>query len=364
VLPRRELNTVDGPLLTAVLLLCAVGVLFIASATEQNPALQGLAARQALWVGIGLAGLLTAWAIDYRTLAQLSWVAYAALVLVLIWLLSFGKVIAGTRGWLDLGFMNLQPAELAKVVVVLAIAAVASTTGGAKLGAGKLAALAAVGGLPIALILRQPDLGTALTLVPALLVTVFVAGIQVRVLVALALVLALAMPLAWMTVLKDYQKERVLTFFDPGRDPQGAGYQVRQSKIAVGSGGLFGKGVLRGTQSQLQFLPAQHTDFIFGVVAEELGFAGAALVIGLYLFVTLRCFFIAGAAQDKLGRYICLAFGSVFGCQALINLGMVLGLVPTVGIPLPLLSYGGSSMVATMTGFGLVLNVGMRRFVN
>ncbi len=359
-----ELGTFDWLLFLAVLATCGLSVLTIYSATLNNPGLEGLAARQLFWVGAGLLALLVMLVIDYHTLAEFTPLLYGAAILALVYLLFFGRVIAGTRGWIELGPMNLQPSEFVKIALILAVGTYAAAAGGHKLGWGPLATLATLAGLPLLLILNQPDLGTAATLLPVLLVTVFVAGIKLRVLVVLALILALALPLAWFTVFKDYQKERILTFVNPERDPSGAGYQVRQSKIAVGSGGMTGQGLFKGSQSKLQFLPAQQTDFIFAVVAEELGFLGAGSLVGLYLFMTLRCLATARLARDKLGRYLALAFGTAFGCQVLVNLGMMVGLVPIVGIPLPLMSYGGSSMVATLMGFGLVLNVHMRRFVN
>jgi len=359
-----ELGAFDWLLFLAVFGTCGLSLLTLYSATFQNPALAGLVPRQAFWIGVGLVALLVVLAIDYHTLAGFTPVLYSGAVLALVYLLFFGRAIAGTRGWLELGPMNVQPSEFVKFVLILTVGAYTAAAGGHKLGWGPLATLLVLGGLPVALILKQPDVGTAATLAPVLLVAVFVAGIQVRVLVIIALILALALPIAWVTYFKDYQKERILTFVNPERDPQGAGYQVRQSKIAVGSGGLFGQGLFKGTQSKLQFLPAQQTDFIFAVVAEELGFMGAGLLVGLYLFMTLRCLAAARRARDKLGRYLALGFGTVFGCQSLVNLGMMVGLVPIIGIPLPLMSYGGSSMVATLMGFGLVLNVNMRRFVN
>lgn len=359
-----ELGTFDWSLFLAVLTTCGLSLLTIYSATMENPDLAGLASRQMFWVGVGMVALLVMLAVDYHTLAEFTPVIYGAAVLALVYLLFFGRVIAGTKGWLELGPMNVQPAEFVKVALILAVGTYAAATGGHKLGWGSLATLALLGGVPLLLILKQPDLGTAATLLPVLLVIVFVAGIKVRVLVILAVILALALPVAWYTVFKDYQKERILTFVNPERDPSGAGYQIRQSKIAVGSGGLTGQGLFKGSQSKLQFLPAQQTDFIFAVVAEESGFVGAGGLVGLYLFMTLRCLATARLARDKLGRYLALAFGTAFGCQSLVNLGMMVGLVPIVGIPLPLMSYGGSSMVATLMGFGLVLNVNMRRFVN
>ena len=364
MLERREIGSFDWPLLGAVATLCVLGVVLLHSATHQNPALAGLAARQVGWLAIGVIALLLVLAVDYHTLTEFVNVAYLVSLALLVYLLLFGRVIAGMRAWIEIGPVNLQPAEFVKIVIIMAVAAQAASTGGVKLGAASLALLAAIAAPPLALIVRQPDLGTAASIVPALIATVFVAGIRMRVLVIFAVILALAVPVAWFGYFKDYQKNRILTFLDPERDPRGAGYQVRQSKIAVGSGGLLGKGLFQGTQSQMQFLPEQHTDFIFAVAAEELGFVGGAAIAGLYFFITWRCLRTARRARDKLGMYIALGIGTVFGCQSLVNLLMVLGLLPTVGIPLPLLSYGGSSAVATLSGMGLVLNVWMRRFVN
>ena len=319
MLPRRDLGVFDWPLLLGVLGVSLVGVLVIHSATSQNPGLEGLATRQLFWIGAGLLALLVMQVIDYHTVAEFTPFVYVATVLVLVYLLIYGRSISGTRGWLEFGPLNLQPAEFAKIVVVLAVATYAATRGGLKLGLRSLVTLVLIGSIPLILILRQPDLGTALTLLPVILVTVFVAGIQVRVLVILLLVLALALPVAWVTYFKPYQKERILTFFDPERDPRGAGYQVRQSKIAVGSGGFAGKGLYQGTQSQLQFLPAQQTDFVFAVLAEEFGFAGAGGVVGLYFFLTFRCLTAARLARDKLGRYIALGFGTAFVLDIVVN---------------------------------------------
>ena len=214
------------------------------------------------------------------------------------------------------------------------------------------------------LIVAQRDAGVAL--LTLLIGSTYFAFVRIpwRAWAGMAVLAVAVLAALWSFGLASYQKERILTFFDPERDPRGAGYQVRQSKIAVGSGGFDGKGLYQGTQSQLQFLPAQQTDFVFAVLAEEFGFAGAGGVVGLYFFLTFRCLTAARLARDKLGRYIALGFGTAFGCQTLVNLGMIIGLVPIVGLPLPLMSYGGSSMMATLLGFGLVLNVKMRRFVN
>jgi len=313
---------------------------------------------------VGFVLMVVVMAIDYHTLAELSAVFYAATLLVLLYLLFFGRVIANTRGWLELGPVNFQPAEAAKVTTLLALAVFMSRKTTAGLGFSNMACILGIVGPPVLLIARQPDLGTAVTFLPLVAVAVFLGGIRIRTILILVLIPILALPLLWNHYLEDYHKARVLTFLDPTRDPKGVGYQVIQSKIAVGSGGLAGKGFLEGTQGQLKFLPAQHTDFIFALLAEERGFLGSLVVLSLYFIVIYRCIAIARAARDRLGVFLAMGMVALFSCQVLINLGVVVGLMPTTGVPLPLMSYGGSSLISTMAGMGLVLNVWMRRLVN
>jgi rod shape determining protein RodA len=226
----------------------------------------------------------------------------------------------------------------------------------------------AIGGIltliPFALIAKEPDLGTAVTLLPVFLAVAYLAGMKMRILGILFLALLLAAPIAWKFALKDYQKSRVTTFLDPSLDAKGAGYQQIQARITVGSGGLTGKGFKQGTQGQLRFLPVAHNDFIFSVLAEEQGFAGVLVALGLYLFVILRTLDAARLAKDRLGSYLVLGVLASFTFQVVYNVTMSAGLAPVKGLTLPLMSYGGSSMIATLAGFGLVLNVRMRRFTN
>ena len=267
---------------------------------------------------------------------------------------SFGLVRIGT----------LQPGELAKVGVAVFLAKYLAAVRQDRLGTFEVLITGLFTGVPIVLITLQPDLGTAATIGVVYCAMVLLAGVRRRLFVVAAVVVVLALPLAWSFVLKDYQKERVYAFLDPGSDPQGAGYQSIQSTIAVGSGGIAGKGWLEGSQSQLQFLPAPHTDFVFAVMGEEFSFVGVATVIILYLMLTLRCMDTARRARDRLGFYLVCGVLSMFVFQTVYNLAMVAGLVPIKGFPLPLMSYGGSSMLSTMLGFGLILNVRMRRFAN
>jgi rod shape determining protein RodA len=363
LLERRSIHNVDWLLAFSVLAIASIGVGMVYSATAGGP-LSGLATKQTIFVLAGLVAMVLAMAIDYHTLSELSYVFYGFTLLLLVYLLFFGRAIANTRGWLELGPVNFQPAEMAKVTTLLMVSTFMGRRRTSELGFSNMASILAIVGLPVLLIVRQPDLGTALTFLPLVAVSAFLGGIRVRTILILVLLPILALPLFWNHYLKDYQKVRVLTFLDPARDPRGAGYQVIQSKIAVGSGGLSGKGFLEGTQGQLNFLPAQHTDFIFALLAEERGFVGSLIVLSLYFVVIYRCIAIARAARDRLGVFLAMGMVALFACQALVNIGVVVGLMPTTGVPLPLMSYGGSSLISNMTGFGLVLNVWMRRLVN
>jgi rod shape determining protein RodA len=363
LLERRSIHNIDWLLAFSILAIASIGVGMVYSATAGGP-LAGLATKQLVYLLVGLLVMVLAMAVDYHTLSELSYVFYSATLLLLLYLLFFGRAIANTRGWLELGPVNFQPAEMAKVTTLLMLATFMGRRRTAGLGFSNMASILGIVGVPVLLIVRQPDLGTALTFLPLVAVAAFLGGIRVRTILILVLLPILALPVLWNHYLKDYQKVRVLTFLDPTRDPRGAGYQVIQSKIAVGSGGLSGKGYLEGTQGQLNFLPAQHTDFIFALLAEERGFLGSLIVLSLYFVVIYRCIAIARAARDRLGVLLAMGMVALFACQSLVNIGVVVGLMPTTGVPLPLMSYGGSSLISNMTGFGLVLNVWMRRLVN
>jgi rod shape determining protein RodA len=301
--------------------------------------------------------------LDYRTFTDKSHLIYVGLLGVLLYVLFMGDVQMGARRWISLGSFNLQPSEFAKVGVALVLAKFFGENRGMP-GWIDLAIGAGLTALPLLLIAREPDLGTAVTLVPVFLAVAYLAGMQVRILGVMALCLLLAAPVAWQFALKDYQKDRISSFLDPSQDPKGAGYQQIQARITVGSGGLTGKGFREGTQGQLRFLPVAHNDFIFSVLAEEQGFAGVLVALGLYLFVILRALEAARLAKDRLGSYLVLGVLASFTFQVIYNITMSAGLAPVKGLTLPLMSYGGSSMIATLAGFGLVLNVRMRRFTN
>jgi rod shape determining protein RodA len=275
----------------------------------------------------------------------------------------FGTVQMGARRWIPLKVFNLQPSEFAKIGVALVLAKFYGENRGAPQWT-DLAVGGALTLLPVALIAKEPDLGTAVVLLPVFVAIAYLAGMRLKVLGIVFLALILAAPVAWMFVLRPYQKSRVTTFLDPSQDAKGAGYQQIQARITVGSGGLTGKGFRKGTQGQLRFLPVAHNDFIFSVLAEEQGFAGVLVALGLYLFVILRALEAARLAKDRLGSYLVLGVLASFTFQVIYNITMSAGLAPVKGLTLPLMSYGGSSMIATLAGFGLVLNVRMRRFTN
>jgi rod shape determining protein RodA len=361
---RRLFYYIDWALIGAILLLCGVGVVMIVSTTsDPTRGSSHLYLTQLSAIVIGLVAMACTMSLDYRSFADRSHLIYFGLLAVLLYVLFFGDVQMGARRWISAGPVNLQPSEFAKIGVALVLAKFFGDNRG-RPGWRDLAIAGGLTGLPMILIARQPDLGTAATLVPALLVLAYVAGIRMRILAVLSLCLVLAAPIAWMFALKDYQKTRISTFLDPSQDARGAGYQQIQARITVGSGGLTGKGFKQGTQGQLRFLPVAHNDFIFSVLAEEQGFAGVIVVLGLYLFVILRTLEAARLAKDRLGAYLVLGVLASFTFQVVYNITMSAGLVPVKGLTLPFMSYGGSSMIATLAAFGLVINVRMRRFTN
>lgn len=358
---RRLYHHIDWAMLVALLALCGIGLAQIYSATGGPTR---VFETQVYGILLGVVALIVCLSIDYRSLGDKSHLIYLVVIALLCYVLFFGAVRGGSRRWIDLGVFNLQPSEFAKAAVALVLA---KFFGESRRGAITNVDLLIAGMLtavPLLIIARQPDLGTAVTLLPILLVVAFIAGMPMRILGMLALVALLATPVAWKFALQDYQKERISTFLDPAQDARGAGYQQIQARITVGSGGLWGKGFTNGTQGQLRFLPVAHNDFIFSVLAEEQGFAGVLVALGLYLFVILRALEAARLAKDRLGAYLVMGVLASFIFQVVYNITMSAGLAPVKGLTLPLMSYGGSSMIATLMGFGLILNVRMRRFTN
>lgn len=357
------MRRLDLWLLAAVAVIGACAYLAQTS-TSQALASSGFATRQLVWLALGGALMLLLAFTDYRVLARFSPLFYLASVGVLLVTLVAAPLRAGTRAWLAIGTYTVQPSEFARVAAILAVAALAAEHRQDRLSLRVALRLAAAVGLPAVLVALQPDLGVALTYVPVLLAALWLGGLPWRAWGALAAGAMLLVGAAWLWYLKPYQKERILTFADPDRAPYGAGYQQRQSKIAVGSGGLAGKGIGSGTQSQLRFLPAQHTDFIFAVWAEESGFVGAGTLLAAYALLIFRIFVIGLHARDRTGALIAGSVGFVIAVEVIVNVAMVTGWAPTTGITLPLMSYGGSSVLATAMVLGLVLSVWRLRYAN
>lgn len=361
---RRFLFNVDWVLLSAVAALLCVSVLTIHSATHESPRLAGLYAKQMAAIGVGFVAMLVALFLDYRRLADRSMIFYAVVAVSLVAVLVVGPRIAGTKRWfLVAGLGQVQPAEFAKIAGALLLARMFSESRKESLGVGEVLSPGIAIALLAALIAVEPDLGTAFCLVPLYLAVAFLAGLRMRSILGLFVAFAVVVSIGWQFA-RPYQKERVYNFLDPSRDPQGAGWQKRQSQIAVGSGGLLGKGYKNGSQSQLGYLPARQTDFILSVLAEEFGFVGVTSVLGLYLLILWRALETAQLARDRQGAFLVVGLAATFGFQVVYNVAMVAGLVPVKGLPLPLMSYGGSSVLSSLLAMGLILNVRMRRFAN
>ena len=361
---RRLYYHIDWALMTAVLALCALGVIMIYSTTaDPTRGTSRMYLTQLYAIVIGLGAMVFMLTLDYRTFTDKSHLIYFGLIALLLYVMFFGQVQMGARRWIPLKVFNLQPSEFAKVGVALVLAKFFGENRGTPSWT-DLAIGGVLTAIPLGLIAKEPDLGTAVTLIPVFIAVAYLAGMRMRILGMLLLAALLAAPIAWKFALKDYQKSRISTFLDPSQDAKGAGYQQIQARITVGSGGLTGKGFKQGTQGQLRFLPVAHNDFIFSVLAEEQGFAGVLVALGLYLFVILRALEAARLAKDRLGAYLVLGVLASFTFQVVYNVTMSAGLAPVKGLTLPLMSSGGSSMIATLAGFGLVLNVRMRRFTN
>lgn len=359
--PLARLARVDWGLVAAALALAAVGLVTVHSASAELAV--DYLPRQALWVVAGLVLMALVAAVDYHTPVELSPLIYLGALALLVTVLFVGVGPGGS--WLGIaGFRLGQPAELAKLGTALLLARYLATADRRFLTPRQLAAAAMLAALPMALIALQPDYGSAAMFAPLVGSMLLVAGVRPRHLaVAVALCLAFG-ALTWSFGMKTYQRQRVVSFLAPESDPQGAGYQARQSKIAVGSGELTGKGYMQGTQSQLRFLPARHTDFVFAVLAEEWGFLGAFSVLGLYVAYILSALKIAMRARDREGILLVVGLVSVFSVHVAYNTAMVVGFVPITGIPLPFLSYGGSFTLMNFAATGLILSVDLRRYVN
>ena len=351
----RTLN-LDVPLTLGLLALCALGLLIVYSASGQDG---GMVLRQAFRMGLGWLVLIVLANVPPHALRFWSPWLLALGIILLIAVDVAGVVGKGAQRWLDLGVIRFQPSEMMKLVVPMGVAwyfhekPLPPTFG-------QLLVAFGIVGLPTLLTALQPDLGTAALIAAAGLFAIYCSGILWRYIIGAGVLIAAVTPFLWAR-LHDYQKLRVLNFLDPERDPLGSGYHIIQSKIAVGSGGIFGKGWLEGTQSQLDFLPERHTDFIFAVAGEEFGLLGALLLLALYMFVLFRSLKLAAGAERSFGRISGGAIALTFVVYVFVNIGMVCGLLPVVGVPLPLISYGGTSMVTLMAGFGILMSIHTHR---
>jgi rod shape determining protein RodA len=360
---RRLVQNFDWVLLGWVVIVCGIGIVNLYSAGYNRGEGTPLFIKQLYWLGVGLGVMFVTLIYDYRHLEKLSYPIYILSILLLVAVMFGGKMVAGSRRWLSMGPFSFQPAELTKIAIILVLATYFSQR--PRLADMRLKDLVVPGILvliPVALIIKQPDLGSGILVALVAVSIILFVGVQWRTLGGCALTLVLLSPVIWH-FLKDYQRQRVLTFLNPEKDPLGAGYHILQSMIAVGSGQFWGKGFLHGTQSQLYFLPEQHTDFVFSVFAEEWGFVGSAALLLLYMALALWGLRVAWDCKDRFGHLLALGVTALIFWQVFINLCMVTGFLPVVGIPLPLFSYGGSSLITTWLGVGFLLNIRMRRYL-
>jgi len=360
----------DWPLLLLILAMCAVSLLEVYSTTVHTR-FSSFESKQLMFIGAGLVGMFVLSKIDYHQLLDLSPWFYGIFVVALVAVRLVGHKAFGSRRWIGIGPVQFQPSEWVKLVLILVVARYFSNLGGRYLTWRDIFKALALVGVPMLLVLVQPDMGTTLTYTPILVAGLFLGGINLKqsvILIACGGALAVGVLTSGILqksgVTHSYQKSRLTSFINPGNDPKGTGYQVLQSEIAVGSGGIWGKGTEKGTQTQGYFLPVPYTDFIFAAFSEEHGFVGAVSVLLLYFFILMRLIQNAQTAADLPGSLIIMGIVAVLTFQIAVNVGMVIGFMPVTGIPLPLMSYGGSSVLFTFLALGVAMNVRMRRFVN
>ncbi len=361
MIDRRIFSHIDWLTVSVTLLLTIIGISTIYSATYlHNPVIYQ---KQIFWVFVSLAALIPLLIIDYLYIDRFAYVIYLALIVVLILTLIIGMKVGGARRWLDLGFIVFQPSEFSKLALIIVLAKFFGDRQISRNGlsfsdiAFPLILLA----VPFLLIARQPDLGTALLHFIIFVSIILTVGLSTRTLIVSSGLVALLLPIGWFN-LKAYQKARLLSFIDPSGDPYGSGYHLLQSKIAIGSGGFFGKGFTKGTQGTLEFLPEHHTDFIFAIFAEEFGAAGTFVLFLLFITLIMAGINTAKTAKDRFAFIVAIGVTSMLFWHFIINIGMVTGLLPVVGVPLPFISYGGSFLLTTIMSVGLLLNINMRRF--
>lgn len=360
----RSFRDLDGWLLILSLVICALGVLQIYSATHATK-WHNAWWKQVVWIVIGLGLMWLIASIDYHTLLAQVPLLYCVSIAALLLTFAIGDVVFHSRRWITIPGTGaqIQTSEFEKIVIILLVARYLSELKSDRVGLRDLLKLGVLVGIPTALVMNQPDVGTGATYLPILAAGVLLAGIRWQYLAIVIVICALVVPSGWY-LLKDYQRARLITFVNPAADPRGRGYQVIQSKIAIGHGGMWGHGVTQGTQTQLRFLPVPHTDFIFSGFAEEHGFVGVMVGLGLYFLLLMQVVQNAQTAPDRAGMYICMGVATVLLFHVLVNVGMGVGFMPVTGIPLPLMSSGGSNTFSVFMMLGLVNNVRLRRFVN
>lgn len=363
MLNQRLLRNLDFVLILVILALIVVSLIFIGSATHINTPSEDrywYVQRQGIFAVINMVLIFALLHMDYKSIARYANVLYVINLLMLLAVMFVGQSALGAQRWIQIGPISLQPSEFSKLIMIISLANLLDKRAGQLQTWRDLVPVFLYVGLPFLLVLKQPDLGTSLVFVSILFGMLFVAGIPMRMLLTIIGAGIAMLPIFW-NFLKDYQKMRLTVFLDPNVDPLGSGYHIIQSKIAIGSGMLTGKGLFAGTQSQLNFLPENHTDFIFAVIGEEVGFIGSVLVLLLYFVLLYRGLKIAGEARDNFGTLMAAGITSMIAFHLLVNVGMTAGIMPVTGIPLPLMSYGVSSLTSNMISLGLLLNIYMRR---
>ena len=360
---RRLVEHFDWSIFWLVAVISAIGFINLYSATF-NLSAKTYFVPQFYWFLLGLMAMFLMLLLDYRILERIAYPIYVVFILLLALVLVKGRVILGAKRWIELGFFSFQPSELTKLVVIATLGKYFhNRTKTDPMGVLDLIVPFMIVFLPMFLILVEPDLGTSLMVFAISFSIILLAGVRWKTVMLIALVIAIVLPLAWVFVLKDYQKDRVQTFLNPEKDPLGSGYQVIQAKIAIGSGLVFGKGYLKGTQSKLQFLPKQHTDFIMSNYSEEWGLFGSTVLLLLLGMLVIRGLMVALNAKEKFGSILAFGLTAFFFWQIFINIGMELGILPVVGMTLPFFSYGGSSLITNLIAAGLLLNISMRRYM-
>ena len=359
---KRELKNIEWNVLIVAIILCGIGLIALFSATQETDYDEFY--KQIIWLAISLVIMILVMVIDYEFLVKISAIFYVIFILLLIAVL-FTAPINGASSWFDIGFFSFQPAEFAKIFVILfltfTIKKIQEKNKKDINRPTRLLIVLAILGLPLLLILKQPDIGTAAAFIVAMMLMLIVAGIDKKYIIVTAIVVVISVPLLYNFILPEHAKKRIDIFLNPESDPRGAGYNIIQSKLAIGAGGLTGMGLLKGNQTQLGFLYPKTTDFIFAVIGEEMGFVVAGAVIIMYVFFVSKCLYIAKTAKDQTGAIIASGITGIFLFHMVENIGMVMGLLPITGVPLPFISYGGSSLITNFMALGLLLNISSKR---